>query len=157
MFSNNPFESFAKSMSVSAPKFDPAAMQDSMKLAQDNLKAWGELAQAQAQATQAAITSTMESFKSVKEPQAALEVMKTSAENGVALATKNLKATTALSIEQFNATLDAIEKAHPAPEAFAGVAKGLKAAVAAAEQALEAALKNGAAAVATATPAKKSK
>lgn len=157
MFTNNPFESFTKSMSVSAPTFDPAAMQDSMKLVQDNLKAWSDLAQSQAQATQAAIASTMESFKSVKEPQAALEVMKTSAETNMALATKNLKAATALSIEQFNASLEAIEKAHPAPEAFAGMAKGLKAAVAAAEQALDAALSNSAMAVAKATPAKKTK
>ena len=110
----------------------------------DNLKAWGDLAQKQTQAAQSSIAETVESFKSVKEPQAAFEALKASAENGIAIATKNLKDVTALSVAQFNAGLDAMEKAHPAPEAFAGVAKGMKDAASKIETTLESALNNGA-------------
>lgn len=157
MSTNNPFESIAKSMSAAMPKLDPATMQESLKAVQDNMKAWSELAQSQAKAAQASIAQTVESFKNVKEPLAAVEVLKSNAEASLALATKNLKEATALSLAQFNASVDAIEKTHPAPEAFASVAKSLKSASATMEQALETALKNGAAAVASATPAKKSK
>ncbi len=157
MFTNTPFEAIAKSMSASAPQFDQAAVQASMKSVQDNLKAWGDLAQAQAQAAQASLTQTMESFKTVKEPQAAAEVLKASAESSLALATKNLKDATALSVAQFKASVEAIEKAHPAPETFATVAQSLKAASSAVETALDAALKNSASVVASATPAKKGK
>lgn len=153
MFKNTPFESIAKAMTESAGKFNPAAVQDAIKPLQDNLKAWGDLAQSQAQASQAAIAEAVESFKSIKEPQAAFEAMKTSAETSIAIATQNLKDVTALSIAQFSTGIDAVAKASPNPEAFATVSKGLKSAAAAVETALEAALKSGAAAVAAATPA----
>lgn len=153
MFKNTPFEAIAKTMTDNAPKFNATAMQDAIRPMQDNLKAWGDLAQAQAQAAQTSITEAVESFKSVKEPQAAFEVMKASAENTVAMASKNLKDVIALSVEQFHSGVDAIEKSHPAPDAFAGVAKGMKAAASSMENAVESAMKNGAAAVASATPA----
>lgn len=147
MFSNTPFEAAAKTMKENAEKFNPAAAQEAFKPVMDHLKAWGDLAQKQAQAAQASITETVESFKSVKEPQAAFEAMKASAENGIAIATKNLKDVTALGVAQFNSSVDALEKAHPAPEVFANVGKSLKAAASTMETALESAMKNGAAAV----------
>jgi hypothetical protein len=153
MFKNTPFESIAKSMTESAGKFNPVAMQDAIKPIQDNLKAWGDLAQSQAQVAQASIAETFESFKSVKEPQAAFEVMKASAEHGIATATQNLKDVTALSVAQFNASVEAIEKAHPAHEAFASVAQSLKVAASNMENTLGAMLEKGAAAVATSAPA----
>ena len=153
MFTNTPFESAAKTMKANAEKFNPAAMQDAVKPVMENLKAWGDLAQKQAQVAQAAVAETVESFKSIKEPQAAFEAMKASAENGIAMATKNLKDVTALGVAQFNSSVDALEKAHPAPETFANVGKSLKAAASAVENALESAMKNGAAAVAAAAPA----
>ena len=76
MFSKNPFEAAAKTMKDSAEKFNPAAAQEAFKPVMDHLKAWGDLAQKQAQAAQASIAETVESFKSVKEPQAAFEAMK---------------------------------------------------------------------------------
>ena len=157
MFTNTPFDAIAKSMSAAVPKIDPAAVQQSMKSIQDNLKAWSDLVQAQAQSAQASITQTVESFKNVKEPQAAADVLKSSAESSLALATKNLKDATALSIAQFKAHVDAIERAHPTPEAFAGVVKSLKAASATVEQALDSVLKNGEAAVAAASKSTKAK
>ena len=144
MFTNTPFEAAAKTFKENAEKFNPAAAQESFKPVMDNLKAWGDLAQKQTQAPQSSIAETVESFKSVKEPQAAFEALKASAENGIAIATKNLKDVTALSVAQFNAGLDAMEKAHPAPEAFAGVAKGMKDAASKIETTLESALNNGA-------------
>ena len=147
MFTNTPFESIAKTFKENAEKFNPAASQEAFKPVMDNLKAWGELAQQQVQATQAAVAETVESFKSIKEPQAAFEVMKASAENGIAIAKKNLQDVTALGVAQFNTSVDALQKAHPAPEAFATVGKGLKDAAAKIEDALDSALKNGAAVV----------
>lgn len=147
MFTNTPFESAAKTMKANAEKFNPAAAQDALKPVMENLKAWGDLAQKQAEVVQAAVAESFESFKSVKEPQAAFEVMKASADKVMTMAAKNIKEVTALSVAQFNFSVDALEKAHPAPEAFAGVAKGLKDAASTVENALESAMKRGAAAV----------
>ena len=147
MFSNTPFEAAAKTMKANAEKFNPAAAQEAFKPVMDHLKAWGDLAQKQAQAAQASIAETVESFKSVKEPQAAFEAMKASAENGIAIATKNLKDVTALGVAQFNSSVDALEKSHPAPEAFSNVGQSLKTAASTMETALESAIKSGAAAV----------
>jgi hypothetical protein len=73
--------------------------------------------------------------------------MKATAENGIAIATKNLKDVTALGVAHFHSGVDAIEKGHPAPEAFANIGKGMKTAAAAMENALDSAVKNGTAAV----------
>ena len=147
MFNNSSFESIAKTMKDNAAKFNPAASQEAFKPVMDQLKAWGDLAQKQAQVAQAAMAETVESFKSIKEPTAAFEAMKASAENGLAMASQNLKDVTALGFAQFQTSIDALQKAHPAPEAFASMAKGLKDAAATAENALESAMNSGAAAV----------
>ena len=157
MFKNTSFESLAKTITESAPKFAPAAMQDAIKPAQDNLKAWADLAQNQAKEAQAAIAETVESIKGIKDPQAAFEIMKASAEAGMAMFAKNLKEATSLSFGQFHSTVDAVEKAHPAPEAFASVAKNLKAAATTAESTLDSVMEKGAAAVASVAPASKAK
>jgi hypothetical protein len=157
MFKNTPFEAIAKTMSESAPKMNPAAVQEAIKPVQDNIKAWADLAQVQAKEVQAAITDTVESIKGAKDPQAAFEVMKASAEAGMAMFAKSLKSATSLSVEQFHSSVDAIEKAHPAPEAFASVAKNLKAAATTAESTLDSALEKGATAIAAASKSKKSR
>ncbi len=157
MFKNTPFEAIAKTMTDGAPKFNATAMQDAIAPLQENLKAWGDLAQKQAQAAQAAMAETVESFKSIKEPQAAFEIMKASAESSMAMATKNLKDVTALSVAQFKSTVDSLEKSAPASDAFAGVAKGMKEAATTMENALDSAVKSGTTAVASATATKKSR
>ena len=157
MFKNTPFEAIAKTMTDAAPKFNPAAMQDAIKPAQDNLKAWADLAQNQSKEAQAAVAETVESIKGIKDPQAAFEIMKASAEAGIALFTKNLKEATSLSFDQFHSTVDAVEKAHPAPEGFAAVSKTLKEAATTAENNIAAAMEKGAAAVASVSPASKAK
>ncbi|MDQ3060898.1 MAG: hypothetical protein M3R45_15515 [Pseudomonadota bacterium] len=151
MFKNNSFEAATKSFKENAEKFNPAAAQEAFKPMLDNLKAWGDLAQKQAQVVQAAVAETVESFKSIKEPQAAFEAMKASAEKSVAIATKNLQEVTALGVAQFHTSVDAFEKAHPAPEAFASVGKSLKTAASSVETAVETAVKKGSAAVTAAT------
>lgn len=147
MFSSNPFEAAAKTMKANAEKFNPAAAQEAFKPVMDHVKAWGELAQKQAQVAQASMAETVESFKSIKEPQAAFSAMKASAENGLAIATRNLKDVTALGVAQFNSSVDALEKAHPVPEAISNVGRSLKTAASTMENALESVIKNGAAAV----------
>jgi hypothetical protein len=153
MFKNTPFESIAKTISESAPKFNPAAMQDAMKPAQDNLKAWADLAQNQAKEAQAALAETVASIKDIKDPQAAFEIMKASAQAGMAMFAKNLKEATSLSVGQFHTTVDAVEKANPSLEAFSTVAKNLKAAASSAENTLESVMEKSAAVVASVAPA----
>jgi hypothetical protein len=60
-------------------------------------------------------------------------------------------------VGQFHSTVDAIEKAHPAPEAFSAVAKNLKAAASTAESTLDSALEKGASMAASVAPASKAK
>lgn len=150
MFTNTSFDALANTMKENAAKFNPAASQEAFKPMMDNLKAWGDLAQQQAQAAQAAMTETVESFKSIKEPTAAFEVMKASAEQGIELASQNLKDVMALSFEQFHSGVDALQTSHPAPEVFSPGAKGLKNAASVMQNVLESIMKNGAAAVKTA-------
>ena len=147
MTTNTAFADVAKTMQDNMKKMNPAAAQEAFKPVMDNLKAWGDLAQKQAQAAQASMTQTMESFKGVKEPQAAFEAMKASAESSIALATQNLKDVTALGVAQFTTSIDAMEKASPAPQSMAGLTKTMKDAAAKIESSLETALNTGAAAI----------
>ncbi len=146
MPSNTPFDAISNTMQENLAKFNPAASTEAFKPVMDNLKAWGDLIQTQAQTAQAAMAETVESFKSIKEPQAAFEVMKASAEQSVALASQNLKDVMALSFEQFHSGVEALQKSHPAPEAFAPVGKILKDAASTMQNTLESTMNNGAAA-----------
>ena len=157
MFKNTPFEAIAKTKSDAAPQFNPAAVQDAIKPAQDNLKAWADLAQKQAAEVQSAINGTVESIKGIKNPEAAFEIMKESAQAGMAMFAKNLKEATSLSFGQFHSTVDAVEKAHPQPEVFAAVAKNLKAAASNAESAIDSAMEKSASMAASVSPAAKAK
>ena len=157
MFKNTPFEAIAKNLADAAPAMTPAAMQEAIKPIQDNLKAWVDLAQSQAQAVQASVAASVESIKSVKDPQAAFEELKASAEAGMALFAKNLKDVKALGVDQFHNSVDALEKSHPAPEAFASVSKNLKAAASTAENTLNSLLDKGASVAASVAPAAKTR
>jgi hypothetical protein len=147
MFTNTSFDALANTLKENAAKFNPAASQEAFKPMMDNLKAWGQLAQQQAQTAQAAMAETLKSFKGIQEPQAAFEVMKASAEQGLALASQNAKDVMALSFEQFHSSVDALHTSHPASEAFAPMAKGLKNSASAMQNVLESTMKHGAAAV----------
>ena len=136
MFTNAPFESAVKTMFAGAEKFNPVAGYDAVKFLMGNVKAWGELSQAQAQASQAAAAESVEAFNGIKEPQAAFDALKANAEKGIALAVKHVKEATALSVEQFNAGVDMVQERHPAPEVFAHVSNGLKIAASSIESAV---------------------
>jgi hypothetical protein len=83
--------------------------------------------------------------------------MKASAEAGMAMFARNLKEATSLSVGQFHSTVDALEKAHPAPEAFASMGKNLKAAASTAENAIDSALEKSASMANSMAPASKAK
>jgi D-Tyr-tRNAtyr deacylase len=150
MFKNNPFEAATKAMMANAEKFMPGggAGGDMAAPVMENLRAWGELMQAQAQAAQAAAAETMEDFKAIKDPQAAMEALKASAQKTLALTAKHLQEATALSVSQFTASVDAMQGAHPMAQAFAPVAKGMKTAASAMENAMGSALHKSASAAA---------
>jgi hypothetical protein len=155
MFKNTPFEAVAKALSEGAPKIDSAAAQAALKSMQDNLMAWGNLAQSQAQAVQASVTKTMASLQGASDPQSALAAIKSSAADGLSLATQNLQGVTALAMAQFLASVDTIEKTHPMPESFASVAQALRAAANTFENAVSTALDKASATVVDAKPAPK--
>jgi len=140
MPSKTAFDDISKTMQESLAKLSPGASQEALAPVMDNLKAWGELIQGQAQTAQAAMAETLESFKGIKEPTPAVESIKALAERNMHMAMENLKAVSALGFAQFQTNVDALQKAHPAPEAFAPVAKGLKDAASKMEDALASAL-----------------
>ena len=96
-------DDIAYTMKENLAKLNPAASQEALAPVMDNLKAWGELIQAQAQTAQAAMAEMVESFKSIKEPTAAFEAMKALAERNMAMATQNLRDASALGFAQFHA------------------------------------------------------
>lgn len=126
MPSKTAFDDISNTMKETLAKLSPGASQEALAPLMDNLKAWGELIQAQAQTAQAAMAETAESFQSIKEPTAAAEGIKALAERNMQMTMENLKAVSALGFAQFQANVDALQKVHPAPEAFAPVAKSLK-------------------------------
>lgn len=144
---NQTFESAQKSIQSSAEKFTPEAMQEAFQPIMNNMKAWGELVQQQAQASQNAFTETFEAFKNVKEPQAAMEIMGTFAQTLMEMTSKNMKDTVALSVSQFKGTVTSMEKNLPASEAVTSIANNMKDAASKMESSVETSVNEGAAAV----------
>ena len=144
---NQTFESAQKSIQSSTEKFTPEAMQEAFQPIMNNMKAWGELVQQQAQASQTVVTETFEAFKNVKEPQAALEVMGTFAQNLVEMTSKNLKETVALSVSQFKGNVDSMQKNLPASDAVSSIANSMKDSATQMETSVESSVNEGAAAI----------
>ena len=144
---NQTFESAQKSLQSSAEKFTPEAMQEAFQPFMNNMKAWGELAQQQAQASQKALTETVKAFKNVKEPQAAMEIMGTFAQTLMEMTSKNMKDTVALSVSQFKGNVTSMEKTMPASEAMTSIANNMKDAASKMESSVETSVNEGAAAV----------
>jgi hypothetical protein len=157
MSTQNPFESITQSMMNAAGKLTSDEAQGVAKQMMDSLRVWSDLVRAQAQAVQAASVQTIEDFKGVRDPMAAVEALKTNIQSSIALNAKNLQETTALSIEQFNAAVDLLQEHHPMPTAFSPMAHGMKLTASAIESGIRAALNASteAAAGAGATAAKK--
>ena len=144
---NKSFESAQKSIQASAEKFTPAAIQESLQPVIGNVKAWGDLIQQQAQASQNAVAETFEAFKSVKEPQAAFDVLSTFGQNLVALTSKNIKDTVSLSVAQFKGNVTSMEKNLPASDAVTSIANSMKDSASKMETSVESSVNEGAAAM----------
>ena len=123
---NQNFESAQKSIQSSAEKFTPEAMQEAFQPIMNNMKAWGELVQQQAQESQNVANETFEAFKNVKEPQAVVDVMSQFGKSLLALTSKNFKDTVALSVAQFKGNVSSLEKNLPASEALTSIANTMK-------------------------------
>ena len=144
---NQSFESVQKSIQSSTEKFTPEAMQEAFQPVMNNMKAWGELVQQQAQASQSALTETFEAFKNVKEPQAAMEIMGTFAQTMMEMTSKNMKDTVALSVSQFKGNVSSLEKTLPASEAVTSIANSMKDSATQMETSVESSVNEGAAAI----------
>ncbi|MEO6320700.1 MAG: hypothetical protein ABIO73_08860 [Polaromonas sp.] len=147
MLTNKSFESAEKTIKSSAEKFTPAATQEAFQPVVDNLKAWGDLVQEQAQASQAVVAETFEAFKDIKEPQAAFNAISAFSEKLMALTAKNFKDAIALSVAQFKGNVASLEKNLPASDALTSIANGMKDAASKMEDSVESTVNDGAAAV----------
>ena len=143
---NQSIESVQKTFQSSAEKFTPEALQEALQPIMGNVKAWGDLIQQQAQASQNVVTETFEAFKSVKEPQAAFDVMNKFGQNLVALTSKNIKDTVALSVAQFKGNVDSVQKNLPASDAVTSIANSMKDSASQMESTVESNVNEGAAA-----------
>ena len=141
------FKSAEKTMKSSVEKFTPAAAQEAFQPMMENFKAWGELVQEQAQASQAAVAETFEAFKGIKEPQAAFDAMSAFTQNITAMFAKNIKDAVALSVAQFKGNVGMLENNLPASEAVTHIANGWKDAASKMEDSVESAVNDGSAAV----------
>ena len=144
---NQTFESVQKTIKSSAEKFAPEAIQEAFQPMMSNVTAWGDLIQEQAQASQSVLAETMEAFKNVKEPKAAFDVMSTFTESLMALTSKNIKDTVALSVAQFKGNVTSLEKNLPASDAMTSIANSMKDSASKMESSMESSVNDGAAAV----------
>jgi hypothetical protein len=88
---------------------------------------------------------------------AAVEAFKTNTQKMLALTSIHLQEAMALSIDQFNAGVDLLQERHPAPDAFAPVAHGMKKAASVLESGVLAALNTGTEATGAKPASKKSR
>jgi hypothetical protein len=117
-------------------KFSPEAIQANLRPVIEQVQAWADLGKKHFEETRAATEAALKSFNGVKDPQAAIDVLKANAQQGLVLAGEQLRASAELGVSQFHATVDATAAKLPQADAFAPVAKGLKAGVDAAHSSL---------------------
>ncbi|MBC7666689.1 MAG: hypothetical protein H7276_23360 [Caulobacter sp.] len=117
-------------------KFTPEAMQASLRPVMDQMQAWADLGKKHFEESRLATEAALKSFTGIKDPQAAVELIKTNAKTGLTLAGDQLRESADLGVSQFHAALDATASKLPQPDAFAPLAKGLKSGVDSAHTAL---------------------
>src|SRR3954469_4331583 len=123
-----------------AEKFAPEAMQANLRPVMEQVQAWADLGKKHFEETRVATETALKSFTGVKDPQAAIDVLKANAQQGLLLAGEQLRASAELGVSQFHASVDAAAAKLPQAEAFAPVTKGLKAGVDAAHNSLSSVL-----------------
>jgi pyruvate/oxaloacetate carboxyltransferase len=119
-----------------AEKFTPEAIQASLRPVMEQAQAWADLAKKHFEESRLATEAALKSMTGVQDPQAAVELIKTNARQGLVLAGEQLRASAELGVSQFHAALDATAAKLPQPEAFAPLTKGLKTGVDTAHTAL---------------------
>jgi len=112
-----------------AEKFAPEAIQANLRPVMEQVQAWADLGKKHFDETRAATEAALKSFTGVKDPQAAIDVIKANAQQGLVLAGEQLRASAELGVSQFHASVDAAAAKLPQADAFAPIAKGLKAGV----------------------------
>jgi hypothetical protein len=130
-----------------AEKFTPEAFQANLRPVVEQVQAWADLGKKHFEESRLATEAALKSFAGVKDPQAAVEVIKANAKTGLTLAGDQLRASADLGVSQFHAALDATAAKLPQPEAFAPLTKGLKSGVDTAYNALSTAIEQVAPAV----------
>jgi len=119
-----------------AEKFAPEALQANLRPVVEQMQAWADLGKKHFEESRLATEAALKSLTGIKDPQAAVELIKTNAKQGLVLAGEQLRASADLGVSQFHATLDATAAKLPQPEAFAPLTKGLKTGVDTAHNAL---------------------
>ncbi len=134
-----------------AEKFTPEAFQANLRPVVEQVQAWADLGKKHFEESRLATEAALKSFAGVKDPQAAVEVIKANAKTGLTLAGDQLRASADLGVSQFHAAIDATAAKLPQPEAFAPLTKGLKSGIDSAHTALSTAIDQVAPAVKKAT------
>ena len=109
-----------------AEKFTPEAFQANLRPVVEQMQAWADLGKKHFEESRLATEAALKSFTGVKDPQAAVELIKANAQQGLSLASQQLRASADLGVSQFHATLDATTAKLPQADAFAPIAKSLK-------------------------------
>jgi hypothetical protein len=112
-----------------AEKFAPEALQANLRPFVEQMQAWAELGKKHFEESRLATEAALKSLNGVKDPQAAVELLKANAKQGLVLAGEQLRASAELGVAQFHAAVDASPAKLPQPEAFAPLTKGLKSGV----------------------------
>ena len=134
-----------------AEKFTPEAIQASLRPVMEQAQAWADLGKKHFEESRIATEAALKSLTGIKDPQTAVELLKTNAKQGLTLVGEQIRASADLGVSQFHATLDATAAKLPQPEAFAPLTKGLKTGVDSAYNALSTAIDQVAPAVKKAT------
>ena len=109
-----------------AEKFTPEAIQANLKPVMEQMQAWADLGKKHFEESRLATEAALKAMTGVKDPQAAVELIKANAKQGLVLAGEQLRASADLGVSQFHAALDATAAKLPQPEAFAPLTKGIK-------------------------------
>ena len=113
-----------------AEKFAPEALQANLRPVMEQMQARADLGKKHFEESRLATEAALKSFTGVKDPQAAVELIKANAQQGLTLVGEQLRASADLGVQQFHAS--AGRRRPPScrkPEAFAPLAKGLKSGV----------------------------
>ena len=109
-----------------AEKFTPEAFQANLRPVMEQVQAWADLGKKHFEESRLATEAALKSFTGIKDPQAAVEVIKANTKTGMTLAGEQLRASADLGVSQFHAAIDATAAKLPQPDTFAPIAKGLK-------------------------------